>query len=68
MKPHYDFDYRKAKPNRFAAHLAQKQLMVVLDPDVALIFPTAEAVNQAVRVLAAAAQTYQAQSPSANAE
>lgn len=56
LNPHYDFDYSKAKPNRFAARLDQEQLMVVLDPDVAAIFPTSEAVNEALRILAAAAQ------------
>ncbi|MEZ4729598.1 MAG: hypothetical protein R3E79_20915 [Caldilineaceae bacterium] len=56
LKEHYDFDYSKAKPNRFAARLAQEQVMVVLDPDMAAIFPTSEAVNEALRVLATAAQ------------
>lgn len=56
LNAHYDFDYNKAKPNRFAARLAQEQLMVVLDPDMAAIFPTSEAVNEARRVLATAAQ------------
>lgn len=55
-KAHYDFDYSRAKPNRFATRLAQEQLMVVLDADVAAIFPTSEAVNEALRVLATAAQ------------
>lgn len=53
---HYDFDYRKAKPNRFAAHLDEEQLMVVVDADLAVIFPTSEAVNEALRVLASAAE------------
>ena len=56
LAEHYDFDYGKAKPNRFAARLAQEQVMVVLDPDMAAIFPTSEAVNEALRVLATAAQ------------
>jgi hypothetical protein len=56
LNEHYDFDYSKAKLNRFAARLAQEQLMVVLDPDMAAIFPTSEAVNEALRVLATAAQ------------
>lgn len=56
LNAHYDFDYSQAKPNRFAARLAQEQLMVVLDADVAAIFPTSEAVNEALRVLATAAQ------------
>lgn len=54
MEEHYSFDYRKAKPNRFAAQVSSDQLMVVLDPDVAAIFPTSEAVNETLRVLAAA--------------
>ena len=53
---HYDFDFSQAKPNRFATRLAQEQLMVVVDPDLAAIFPTSEAVNEALRVLATAAQ------------
>lgn len=53
MKAYYDFDYSKAKLNRFIEHLAQERLMVVLDPDIAVIFPTSEAVNEAPRVLAA---------------
>jgi|688.fasta_scaffold1093705_2 hypothetical protein len=56
LNAHYDFDYGKAKSNRFAARLSQEQVMVVLDPDVAAIFPTAEAVNDALRVLATAVQ------------
>ncbi len=54
MAKHYAFDYRKAKPNRFAAQVSDDHLMVVLDPDVAAIFPTTEAVNETLRVLAAA--------------
>lgn len=56
LKAHYDFDYGKAKPNRFAEQLTPDNLMVVLDPDVAAIFPTSEAVNDTLRVLAAALQ------------
>ena len=53
---HYDFDYRKAKSNRFAERLQQERVMVVLDDDVAAVFPTSEAVNSALRVIAAAIQ------------
>ena len=56
LREHYDFDYSKAKPNRFATRLTQEQLMVVIDPDMAVIFPTSEAVNEALRVLATVAQ------------
>ena len=47
LKDHYDFDYSRAKPNRFAGQLAQDRLMIVLDPDTAAISPTSEAGNEA---------------------
>ncbi|MDY7020505.1 MAG: hypothetical protein SWJ54_03965 [Cyanobacteriota bacterium] len=47
-----NFDYKKAKPNRFATRSqAQKLTVVVLDEDVAEVFKTSEAVNQALRGL-----------------
>ncbi len=56
LQSHYDFDYSKAKPNRFAARINQESVIVVLDPDVADVFPTSESVNEALRVLTAALQ------------
>jgi hypothetical protein len=48
----YHFDYRKAKPNRFAARDGQQRLkVVVLDEDVAQIFTTPESVNKVLRAL-----------------
>jgi hypothetical protein len=48
----YAFDYTKAKPNRFATQDSQsKMTVVVLDEDIARIFPTSEAVNKALRQL-----------------
>jgi hypothetical protein len=48
----YRFDYKKVKPNRFAA-CSGKQLLkvVVLDEDVAQIFTTPESVNKVLRAL-----------------
>ncbi len=63
LKAHYDFDYSQAKPNRFAERLAEDSLMVVVDPDMAAIFPTSEAVNEALRVLAAAAKNLSVEKP-----
>lgn len=54
IEVHYDFDYQKAKVNRFAERLQDERVMVVLDADVADIFPTSEAVNSALRVIASA--------------
>lgn len=51
MQPEYSFDYKKAKPNRFADPLGQDRLMVCLDADVAAVFKSAESVNQALRVI-----------------
>ncbi len=45
------FDYRKAKPNRFADKLKGGIRVVVLDPDVAAVFETPEAVNSVLRAL-----------------
>lgn len=49
--PEYNFDYSKAKPNRFAAMQPQVQITVTLDPDVAEIFKTSEAVNRVLRAI-----------------
>lgn len=50
LREHYDFDYSKAKPNRFAERLNKEAIMVVLDPDVAAVFRSSESVNEALRV------------------
>jgi hypothetical protein len=51
MLPEYRFDYSKAKPNRFAARLKAGVRAVVLDADVAEVFPTTESVNAVLRAL-----------------
>jgi hypothetical protein len=51
MLPEYDFDYRKARPNRFALQGEGGHLVVVLDPDVAQVFTTSAAVNAVLRAL-----------------
>ena len=48
----YQFDYKKAKPNRFAAQSGNQLLkVVVLDEDVAQVFTTPESVNKVLRAL-----------------
>ena len=49
IRAEYDFDYRKARPNRFAALMKGSTIAVVLDPDVASVFQTSEAVNLLLR-------------------
>jgi hypothetical protein len=53
MRDEYRFDYSKAKPNRFADEIGQDRLMIVLDPDVAVVFKTPESVNRVLRALIA---------------
>ena len=48
----YNFNYKKAKPNRFAISAGKQRLnVVVLDDDVARVFTTSESVNKALRTL-----------------
>lgn len=51
MLAEYDFDYTKARPNRFADRMKEGPLVVLLDPDVAEVFTTPESVNNALRAL-----------------
>ncbi len=57
MRSEYSFDYRKARPNRFAARMDKDRLVVVLDPEVARVFTTSESVNKALRALITAMPT-----------
>ncbi len=54
MSAEYKLDYKKAKPNRFANRMKASPLVVVLDPDVAKIFTSAEEVNKALRAIISA--------------
>jgi hypothetical protein len=51
LRPEYEFDYRKARPNRFAGRGDGERLVVTLDPDVSKVFTTPESVNTALRAL-----------------
>ena len=51
LREHYDFDYSKAKPNRFADKIGEDTMVVILDSDVASAFPTPESVNEALRLV-----------------
>jgi hypothetical protein len=48
--PEYDFSH--ARPNKYAARYAAGSAVVVLEPDVATVFPSAGEVNEALRALA----------------
>jgi hypothetical protein len=51
LRTEYRFDYRKAKPNRFAGRAARAPLVVMLDSDVSKVFRTPDSVNAALRAL-----------------
>ena len=54
MAPEYRFDYKKAKPNRFASRMKDAPLVAVIDTDVAKVFTTPQEVNKALRALISA--------------
>jgi hypothetical protein len=49
LRSEYRFDYSKSKPNRFAAKMSAGAVAVVLEPDVAAVFKSSEAVNALLR-------------------
>ena len=54
MRKEYRFDYRRAKPNRFAEKMSEGVVVVILEPDVAAVFKSSEAVNTLLRSVIAA--------------
>ena len=61
MRPEYDFS--KAVRGATAARYADGTNVVLLDPDVAEIFPHARAVNEALRTIARLTRTASRQRP-----
>jgi hypothetical protein len=51
LRAEYRFDYRKARPNRFAGRIDESQVVVMLDPDISQVFTTPESVNTVLRAL-----------------
>ena len=49
LLPEYRFDYSKSKPNRFARQMSKGSVAVILDPDVAAVFKSSDAVNGLLR-------------------
>lgn len=54
LSPEYSFDYSKSKPNRFAAQMSEGSVAIVLEPDVAAVFKSSEAVNGLLRSIISA--------------
>ena len=49
LRKEYRFDYSTALPNRFAGRALTKSIVVLLAPDVAKVFKSADSVNDALR-------------------
>jgi hypothetical protein len=47
-----EYDFSRSRPNKFASRFQEGSAVVVLDPDIAAIFPSAGEVNEALRALA----------------
>ena len=47
-----EYDFSRARPNKYAARYKAGSAVVVLEPDVAAVFPNAGEVNAALRALA----------------
>ena len=46
-----EYDFSRARPSKYAGRFAGDSIVVVLDPDVAEMFPSAGEVNEALRAL-----------------
>ena len=57
MRREYRLDYRRAKPNRFAARMQTDAVAIVLDPDVAAVFSSPKQVNALLRSVISALPT-----------
>jgi hypothetical protein len=53
-----EYDFSRARRNKFAARYVANSMVVVLEPDVAAVFPTADQANQALRALAGLIQKH----------
>jgi hypothetical protein len=57
LRAEYEFDYSRARANRFASALGPQTVAVVLEPDVAQVFDSSRTVNKLLRSVIAAIPT-----------
>ena len=62
MLPEYDFS--RARRNKYASRYAKGALVVTLDRDVAAVFPGAREVNEALRALVGVMKKHRTRRPS----
>ena len=46
-----EYDFSRSRPNKYASRFQAGSAVVVLDPDIAAVFPSATEVNEALRAL-----------------
>ena len=51
IRREYRIDYSKSRSNRFLKMTTEQPLVVMVDEDIARVFPTPESVNHALRAL-----------------
>jgi len=59
-----EYDFSRARPNKYASRYAKGGLVVTLDPDVADVFPGAREANEALRALARLIRSHKMRAPS----
>lgn len=53
LRPEYDFDFSKSRPNPYAGRVSRDRVLVLLDTDVSQVFTDAASVNAILRALIA---------------
>ena len=54
-----EYDFSRARPNKYASRYAKGGVAITLDPDVAAVFPGAREANEALRALAGLIRRHQ---------
>jgi hypothetical protein len=54
-----EYDFSRARPNKYASRYAKGSVVITLDPDVAAVFPGAREANEALRALAGLIRQHQ---------
>jgi primosomal protein N' len=62
-----EYDFSKGVRGKYARRFAEGTNVVVLDPDVALVFPDSKSVNDALRALARVADRHTRRRPKTRA-
>lgn len=59
-----EYDFSRARQNKYASRYAKGSIVVTLDPDVAAIFPGSREANDALRALAGVIRSQKTRRPS----